>query len=49
VIAVLAHTDVVYLRRAAEAEGAGAYFVQPTHVADLDDRRGALVGAQAQA
>jgi hypothetical protein len=27
VIAVLADTNVVYLRRAAEAEGAGAYFV----------------------
>jgi DNA-binding response OmpR family regulator len=45
VIAVLADTDAVYLRHAAEAEGADAYFVKPAHLADLDDRLAALFGA----
>lgn len=45
VIAVLADTDAVYLRHAAEAEGADAYFLKPAHLADLDDRLAALFGA----
>jgi DNA-binding NarL/FixJ family response regulator len=45
VIAVLADTDAIYLRHAAEAEGAHAYFVKPAHLADLDDRLAALVAA----
>jgi DNA-binding response OmpR family regulator len=46
VIAVLADTDAVYLRHAAEAEGADAYFVKPAHLADLDHRLAALVAAK---
>ena len=42
IIAVLADTDAVYLRHAAEAEGADAYFVKPAHLTDLDDRLAAL-------
>jgi two-component system, OmpR family, response regulator len=42
-IAVLADIDAIYLRHAAEAEGADAYFVKPAHLSDLDDRLAALV------
>jgi hypothetical protein len=45
IIAVLAGIDAIYLRHAAEAEGADAYFVKPAHLADLDDRLAALVSS----
>jgi two-component system, OmpR family, response regulator PfeR len=45
-IAVLADTDAVYLRHAAEAEGADAYFVKPADLADLNDRLAALVATK---
>jgi DNA-binding response OmpR family regulator len=46
VIAVLADIDAIYLRHAAEAEGADAYFVKPAHLADLDDRLAALASSR---
>jgi DNA-binding response OmpR family regulator len=46
VVAVLADTDAVYLRHAAAAEGAEAYFVKPAHLADLGDRLAALFAAR---
>jgi DNA-binding NarL/FixJ family response regulator len=46
IIVVLADTDAVYLRHAAEAEGADAYLVKPAHLADLDDRLASVVAAQ---
>jgi two-component system response regulator TctD len=46
VIAVLADTDAIYLRHAAKAEGADAYFVKPAHLSDLDDRLAALFPGQ---
>jgi DNA-binding response OmpR family regulator len=45
-IAVLAETDAVYLRHAAEAEGAEAYLVKPANLDTLGDRLAALVAAQ---
>jgi DNA-binding NarL/FixJ family response regulator len=45
-IAVLADSDAIYLRHAAEAEGADAYFVKPAHLSDLEDRLAALFAAR---
>jgi two-component system OmpR family response regulator len=49
IIAVMADTDAIYLRHAAEAEGADAYLAKPAHLADLDDRLAALVAANTAA
>jgi CheY-like chemotaxis protein len=49
IIAVLADTDAIYLRHAAKAEGADAYFVKPAHLPDLGDRLAALFATKVAA
>jgi two-component system NarL family response regulator len=45
-IVVLADTDAVYLRHAAEAEGATGYLVKPADLTDLADKLAELCGSR---